>query len=125
MLEELMKTLISAGPLGVVIGLLVLHIRDLNRKLDEKNDAMLKGAEAHAKIQGDEKNARIADAAVNFTALSKIQTDYRDAVHKIGDAAQVLARRDDDLDREARDLVRSGVTGEGRRLPPRRGGSDG
>lgn len=125
MLEELLKTLISAGPLGVIIGFLVLHIRELNKEVRELNAKALQAANEHTKAQNEEKNARISDANVGFSALFKVQSDYRDAIHKIGDTAQVLARRDEDLDREARDIVRSSVTSEGRRLPPRRGSDDG
>jgi uncharacterized membrane-anchored protein YhcB (DUF1043 family) len=123
MLEELMKTLIHAGPLGVIIGLLILHIRELNAQVRELHSVALKAAEDHGKIQRDEKNARIKDAQDSTLVLVKVQTDYRDAVHKLADAAQVLARRDEDLDREARDMVRGSLGGEAR--GPTRRGSNG
>lgn len=121
MLEQLLKTLIAAGPLGLVIGILILHIRELNKEIRELNDRALKAAEDHGKAQSDEKNARIKDAQDTNVVLLKVGTDYRDSIHKISDAAQVLARRDEDLDREARDMVRSSVSSEARGLPPRRG----
>lgn len=123
-MDKIFDTLIGAGPLGVVIAVCFYVIREQKNEIVRLHDQRIEEMEEHARIQSEEKNARIEDAKGNFAALSKHQTDYRDAIHKMADTAQVLARRDEDLDREARDILRSSVTSENRRLPPRRGGSD-